>query len=150
VVVGFTEFERDGSTRQYYDIELIGESSSSLMVPVARAKEVGLRRVVSRTRLKRKVWPLLRSSPKPLADDHKARYSRLGAKLQEGAILSVAEALRDLAGRLHERRSLTAKEKRLYDRAMTLLAAEVAAVQSTDIEEAETQISTLLQKSHSS
>ena len=95
------------------------------------------------------MWPLLRSIPIPLDDDYKARYSELGAKLEDGTILRVAEAVRDLAGRRHEKSRLTDREKRLYDRAMTLLSAEIAAAQSTGIDEAEAQITTLLREYHS-
>lgn len=146
VVVGFTEFQRDGSSTQYYDIELIGESSSNLMIPIDRAETAGLRPVVSRLRLK-KVWHTLRSDPDTLSDDHKIRYTRLGEKLQGAFILRVAEAVRDLAGRRQERNQFTIKEKRFYERAMTLLAAEIAAVQSSDMGEVKTQIKTLLQES---
>ena len=148
VVVGFTEYQLDGSTIRYYDIELICEPGSNLMIPVVRAKEIGLRPVVSESRLK-KVWRTLRSSPDPLPDDHKVRYCALGEKLDKGVILRIAEVVRDLAGRWQERNQLTAKEKRFYERAKILLAAEIAAVQSTEIEEAQTQIKTLLQESQS-
>jgi CarD family transcriptional regulator len=146
VVVGYTEVQWDGNTKQYYDIELIGESSSNLMLPVDQAEASGLRPVVSQPRLKQ-VWRTLRSDPDTLSEDHKIRYSELGIKLQGGIILRIAEAVRDLAGRRQERNKFTAKEKQLFDRAVTLLAAEIAAVQSTDIDEARSKIRTLLQDS---
>ena len=148
VVVGFTEFQRDGSTTQYYDIELLGESSSNLMLPIDRAEAAGLRPVVSQLRLIQ-VWRTLRSDPDTLSDDHKVRYTRLGEKLQGAVILRVAEAVRDLAGRRQVRNQFTIKEKRFYERAMTLLAAEIAAVQSSDMGEAKAQIKTLLQENRS-
>jgi CarD family transcriptional regulator len=138
VVVGLEEFRRNGDAMQYYDIELLGQSSTSLMVPVENAEEIGLRLAIPRARLKR-VWRTLSANPDVLPSDYKARHSLMEEKLQTGKILQVAEAVRDMAWRQRSE-GLTKHGKQIYQRAMTLLAAEVAATQGVDLERGKSQV----------
>jgi CarD family transcriptional regulator len=145
VVAGFERLQRDGSTRRYYNIELLGDSSSNLMVPVESAESIGLRPAVSRSRLK-EVWGVLHAKPDALPSDHKARYSLVEAKLQAGDILRIAEAVRDMAWRKKQRGNLTGHGKRIYQRGMMLLTAEIAAAQGVALTDAEAQVRARLQE----
>jgi RNA polymerase-interacting CarD/CdnL/TRCF family regulator len=113
------------------------------MVPVRDAEKVGLRPPIARAKI-RQVWCVLRSNPETLPSDHKERYAVILDRLQGGEPLRIAEALRDMARRREEKRALTTEGKRLYDRAMKLLSAEIAVAQGSDPSTAESEISKTL------
>jgi len=138
VIAGIEEFERNGNPRRYYRIELVAKPGISLMVPIKEAETIGLRHAVSQSKLS-KVWHVLRACPRALPDDHKKRYGLLEERLRSGDILQVAEAVRDLIWRQREI-GLTGKGRRFLQRALTVLAGEIAAVQGIGVEEAEAQI----------
>jgi RNA polymerase-interacting CarD/CdnL/TRCF family regulator len=145
IVVGFTQLQRDGQDKQYYDIELASKSGGNLMVPIENADANGLRPAVSKLRLKQ-VWRVLCDNPSELPKDYKERQELIDEKLQTGSILAIAEAIRDMAWRQQEKKKLTSKGKRTLEKGILLLAAEVATVQGTDLSEAKEQIQTRLQR----
>jgi CarD family transcriptional regulator len=110
---------------------------------VGKADDVGLRPVITEAKLKQ-IWNILRADPNELPSDHNKRYDRLKTKLYSGDILKVAEVLRDLAWRREEKRRLTMRGKRLYNKGMEFLSAEVAGAQDSNVEEAESKISEML------
>jgi len=126
--------------KRYYSIDLLSDPGTIVMVPVRDADKVGLRRPMPSSKVKQ-VWGVLRSDPQVLPSDHKERYAVIQDKLHGGEPLRIAEALRDMARRKEEKRSLTTEGKRLYDRAMKLLSAELAVVQDSDTSTAESEIS---------
>jgi CarD family transcriptional regulator len=116
------------------------------MVPVGAEERMGLRPPVAETKLGR-VWRVLRGDPKTLPSDHGKRCTLLDEKLNSGDIFAIAEVLRDLAWRREAKQHLTIRGRRLYERGMSLLAGEVASAQDSDLEDAETLISGVLDKS---
>jgi CarD family transcriptional regulator len=145
VVIGIERRPWRGRTDRYYTIRLLAEEGTTLMVPVDTAETLGLRRAVTESKLKR-VWRVLRADPQRLPVDHKKRYQFLKEKLQSGDIIDVTEVVRDMAWRQQEEGRLTTVGKRLYDKGITLLAGEIAAVQSTEVENAEMEIRERLQE----
>ena len=146
VIVCIEEREWRGNANLYYRIKLLGQPTSSLMVPISTAETIGLRRAISRSKLKR-VWNVLRSDPGTLPADHKNRYQVLEGKLHAGDVLQVAEAVRDMAWRQKREGSLTTRGKRMYEEGMMLLAGELAASQDIDLMDAEAQIRAKLNES---
>jgi RNA polymerase-interacting CarD/CdnL/TRCF family regulator len=71
----------------------------------------------------------------------------LDEKLSSGDVFAIAEVLRDLTWRREEKRHLTIRGKRLYERGMALLAGEVASARESDLVDAEILISGVLDKS---
>jgi RNA polymerase-interacting CarD/CdnL/TRCF family regulator len=139
VVVRIEERPWRGSDNLYYRIKLLGQPSSSLMIPVSSAETIGLRRAIARSKLSR-VWHVLRADPGVLPANHKERYQVLEDKLHAGDVLMVAEAVRDMTWRQQRQGSLTTRGKRMYDEGMTLLAGEIAASQDINMTDAEAQI----------
>jgi CarD family transcriptional regulator len=135
-----------GADALYYRIGLLSQPGSSLMIPVGVAKDLGLRRAASRTRLT-KVWKVLGTDPEKLPTEHKERYQLLEDKLHAGDVLQVAEAVRDMAWRRHREGRLTTRGKTMYEEGMTLLAGEIAASKGIDISDAEAQVRDRLEKS---
>jgi RNA polymerase-interacting CarD/CdnL/TRCF family regulator len=141
IVTGFEKLRRKGRDRLYYIIELLGLPDSSLMIPVKQNGEETriLRPPVSESDLA-SVWKVLSDKPQQLPSAHKTRHRLVEDKLQRGDILETAKAVRDMAWREHTEKGLTSRGKRIYERAITLLSAELAAAQGLELNEAQTQI----------
>jgi CarD family transcriptional regulator len=105
-----------------------------------------LRRTVVEAKLGR-VWRVLRGNPKALPSNHEKRCTLLDEKLSSGDVFAIAEVLRDLTWRREEKRHLTIRGRRLYERGMALLAGEVASVQHGKLLDAEILIAGVLDKS---
>jgi CarD family transcriptional regulator len=146
VVVGFRELKHNGTIRLYYTIELMGLPDSSLMIPVKSANEnCDLRPPIPESKLRR-VWEVLSIDPEALPADHKVRYKLLEEKLRSGDILQVAAAVRDMTWRREQENGLTSRGQRIYQRAMMLLAGEIAATQRIDLADAEAKIGALFRE----
>ncbi|MGD8244145.1 MAG: CarD family transcriptional regulator [Anaerolineae bacterium] len=140
VVVDIQEREWQGSSSQYYQIELLGrEPSLKLMIPIEEAAGLGIRRAIQGSEVEQ-VWRALRSEPEDLPENHKTRHKLLREKLHRGDVFGVAAVLRDLTWRQREEDHLTTRGKRIYKEALMFLAAELAAAQGIDVPEAEIQI----------
>jgi RNA polymerase-interacting CarD/CdnL/TRCF family regulator len=138
-VVCLVQRPRHGNVEVYYKVELLAYPDISLMVPTSSVETLGLRHTIPQSQMK-KVWRILHTDPKKLPDKHKERYQALEDKLHTGDIFLVAEAVRDMDWRQQRQGKLTAKEKRLYDEGMNILAGEIAAVQGVDLIVAQTQV----------
>jgi CarD family transcriptional regulator len=139
VVVDVKERKWHGEKDRYYTIRLLGQPATKLMVASNAAKALGLRRVLSPSRMKR-LWGVLLGDPERLPDEHKERYQVLKDKLGTGNVFQVAEVVRDMAWRQHQKGRLTTVGKRMYDDGIMLLASEIAAVQGIDFADAEQKL----------
>ena len=146
VVIGIEEREWRGSSALYYRIQLLGQQSVNLMIPIDAAETLGLRRTIAKSKLGQ-VWHVLLADPEKLPADHRQRYQLLKDKLHTGDVFHVAEVVRDMAWRQRRKGSLTTVGKRLYDEGLTLLAGELAAAQDIDLTNAEFQITARLGES---
>jgi RNA polymerase-interacting CarD/CdnL/TRCF family regulator len=146
IVIEIKERRTLGSGKRYYSLELLGEPGTVVMVPVGAEERMGLRLPIAESQLG-KVWRVLASDPNELPSDHDQRCELLNNKLCGGDVLKIAEAVRDLAWRKEEKRHLTIRGKRLYERGMALLAGELASVRGDDLQAAEYRISEALDKS---
>ena len=132
-----------GGDKQYYSIRLLDGSETQVWVPVREARERGVRRPIQSSDLD-EIWKLLRARPRELPSDHQERYGVVRESVENGNVMQIAKALRDLSWKDYSVRSLTSEGKRLYDKGMKLLAAEVALVQGRELEAVESQISRIL------
>jgi RNA polymerase-interacting CarD/CdnL/TRCF family regulator len=146
IVIEIKERRTLGNGKRYYSLELLGEPGTVVMVPVGAEERMGLRLPIAESQLG-KVWRVLASDPNELPSDHDQRCELLNNKLCGGDVLKIAEAVRDLAWRKEEKRHLTIRGKRLYERGMALLAGELASVRGDDLQAAEYRISEALDKS---
>jgi CarD family transcriptional regulator len=142
-IVGIEKLSLSDSDKPYYKIRLLDEAEMTIWVPVQDAEEKGIRRPVPRSRLS-KVWRRLRAKPEELPSDHKARYAQIREMIETGNVLKIAQALRDLRWKDQHVRSLTTEGKRLYDKAMKLLATEVSLVEDSDPGLVEIELSRVL------
>ncbi len=142
-VVGIQELSLSKSNKQYYKIRLLDEVEMTVWVPVQDAEEQGVRCPIPRSRLS-EIWHLLHTKPGTLPSDHKERYIQVREMIEHGDVLQIAKALRDLRWKDQHVRSLTIEGKRLYDKAMKLLATEVSLVEGSDRKTVEMELSRVL------
>ena len=127
--------------KHYYVIEIPGQGLT-LHVPRRKADTIGVRPAMPQAQLRR-VLEILRSRPEQLPQDYKERQEEIGEKLRTGHPLQIAEAVRDLTW--HQKEShLTKKDTDYLDRGRKLLAAEMALVSETEVDEARQQIEATL------
>lgn len=126
---------------RYYIIDLLAYDGI-VMVPIDKVQRIGLRRV-SGTRAISRAMNTLTSTPDTLSSDHRERQARAEEKLKTGDLLKVTEVVRNLAWRNHQGR-LTMADNKLYQRAQTFLAGELALAKGIEIQEAMKQLQTVL------
>jgi RNA polymerase-interacting CarD/CdnL/TRCF family regulator len=130
VFEGMITRDQAGQAADYYGIRL--SAGGMLSVPVARAKSVGLRRVVNSLR---NIVVCLRSPAHPLPDNDRQRVVELKARWKSPQPQAVAEAVRDLLARSHDY-SLTPADKKWLNNACERLSDEAARVEGIDVSEA--------------
>lgn len=126
---------------RYYIIDLAADHRT-LMVPVSKAEEIGLRSISHETALSR-VWHTLTTTAEALPDNHKKRQQHIQEKLKTGDVIKVAEVIRDLVA-LKREDHLTSFDTRLLEKAQQFLVCEVALAEEVQVNEIEQMISETL------
>ncbi|MFW6138950.1 MAG: CarD family transcriptional regulator [Spirochaetota bacterium] len=126
-----------GEKRSYYIIKL-SISDMTVMIPVSKSEELGLRQVVTNDDVNRAL-KLIRGEITDMDEDWKSRYQHNFEKIKSGSILSIAEVVRNLFHR-NKIKELSIMEKKLYENAYRLLVDEIAYVKNMDKEEVQNLI----------
>jgi len=126
---------------RYYVIDLVA-CDGIVMVPTDNVQRIGLRRVSGRRAILR-AFDTLASTPDTLSSDHRERQAHAQEKLNTGDLIKVTEVVRNLAWRNHQGR-LTMADNKLYKRAQTFLASELALAKGIELQEAMKQLQTTL------
>jgi CarD family transcriptional regulator len=146
VVTGIEEFQKLGESELYYKIKLLSQVRSTLMIPVKRAGKAGLRPALPQSEISQ-VWEVLQAPPDTLPSDHKVRKEQLEQILRTGDIIKLAETVRDLGWRKLREDGLTIGGRRLFKRAIKLLASEIAAIENSGLKEVQIRIKDCLRQS---
>ena len=133
-----------GTNDTYYHLRLLA-NNSRLMVPITNGDRVGLRRLYQQKEIKGLI-SLLEERVKKAHTDWKGRYRENLEKMKTGRLEDVAEVLKNL-NEVSKKKSLSFREKKMYDRAKYLLVSEVAIVKDIPEPEAEKLIHKCLEKS---
>ena len=128
----------------YYHLRLLA-NNSRLMVPIRNTDRVGLRPLYKQTQIKGLIG-LLEEQSQKAHTDWKGRYRENMEKMKTGRLEDVAEVLKNL-NEVQKKKSLSFREKKMYDRAKYLLVSEVAIVKGIPEAEAEKLIAKSLEKS---
>ena len=145
IVKGVSELKPLDGVQRYYEIELVKQVNTHVMIPVESAEEQGLRPAITDDELD-KVWDVLSDEPQELPSKHRTRYKVINEKFNSGSIEELTEAVRDMAWRRREEDGLTKKGRRIYRRGLDLLAGEVALAQGVKLETAKSRIRKKLRK----
>lgn len=144
VVEQIGESEIMGAGDSYYHLRLLA-NNSRLMVPIRNTDRVGLRRLYQQKEIKGLISLLEERTVKSLTD-WKGRYRENLEKMKTGRLEDVAEVLKNL-NEVSKKKSLSFREKKMYDRAKYLIVSEVAIVKNIPEPEAEKLIEKSLDKS---
>jgi CarD family transcriptional regulator len=130
--------------RSFYHLRLLS-NNSKVMVPIGNTDLIGLRRLT----LRKDVTGLM----KRLADarfstsgDWKGRYKQNVDKMKSGKLTDIADVLKTL-NYISARKTLSFREKKMYERAKYLIVSEIAVINGMDEQEVERLVDRALSKS---
>jgi CarD family transcriptional regulator len=112
------------ATRLLYYIIYLEVSDMTVMVPVGRADELGIRPIVDK-RQAQKALRLISEDYEPIPADWKLRYQMNLDLLKKGSVLDIATVVRALYHRSRIK-ELPILERKLYDNALRLLVDEIS------------------------
>jgi CarD family transcriptional regulator len=123
-----------GAPVKFYLLKPMDHDSMNILVPVNKAEEVGVRRLIDRAEIPK----LLRFLGKDIevASDHRKRQARNAERLSSGEIFEVADSLKAMT-KLGKAKSLSPEEQQTLSRARHLLVNEIAYVAKLSTSEAE-------------
>ena len=119
----------------------------TVMVPCENAGKAGLRRIIDDEAVK-KVLSVLQDDVSEMPKNWNRRFKHNRDKIKTGDILELAEVVRNLALREHEK-GLSTGEKQMFTRAKKILASELMYALEKDEEGAEAYLDDLLAESAS-
>lgn len=130
-----------GRQEEFYTLK-IASNNSTVLIPIGNVGQVGLRRLCSDKEL-RKLFQILREDFTEPTKDWKDRYKDNVEKMKTGSIFEVAVVLKTLYY-LSFQKSLSFREKKMFDRARQLVISEVATVKDATFEKAENLVEDIL------
>jgi len=118
------EYRPFRAVRLLYYIIYLEVSGMTVMVPVDKADELGIRAIVDR-RESQKALKLISEDFEPIPADWKLRYQMNLDLLKKGSVLDIATVVRALYHR-SKIKELPILERKLYDNALKLLVDEIS------------------------
>ncbi len=103
----------------WYYVIYLEISDMTVMIPVDKAAELGIRGIVSADEAKKAI-DTISSKYEPMPVDWKARYQMNVDLLKQGSIISIAKVVQTLYHR-SKIKELPVQERKLYDSALRLL-----------------------------
>ena len=126
-----------GTEMKCYHLRLVG-SDSKVMVPIDNSERVGLRPLSEKKQVK-KVMRRLKAAEGENAEDWKDRYRANLERIKTGDLDEIVDVLLCLA-EVAARKTLSFRERKMYDHARQLLVNEVAEVDRRDVVKVEQQV----------
>lgn len=142
-VTAIEDREIAGQHQTFYILRIL-DNGMRIMIPTNNIRQVGLREVISKEKVK-KVFEILRL--KDLSVDTTTwnrRYREYMEKIKTGSVFEVAEVLRDLY-LLKSDKDLSFCELKLLDTARSLLIKELAVAKKCDEEDIESEFRSIFQ-----
>jgi len=144
VVEDIAKSEIDGTSQTLYHLRLLS-NNSKVMVPKENLELVGLRPLGDEDQISR-LFGILEDGNIDTYKDWKGRYKQNLDKMKTGRLAEVAEVLKNLS-LVSQKKSLSFREKKMYERAKYFIVSEVAHVRAIDEKEAETVVERSLKSS---
>ncbi|HET9226620.1 MAG TPA: CarD family transcriptional regulator [Thermoanaerobaculia bacterium] len=136
--------QMDGVAQVYYHLKLLG-NNSRVMVPKSNLELVGLRPLCQQREV-RALFDILEDGNIDTYKDWKGRYKQNLDKMKTGQLVEVAEVLKNLR-LVSQRKSLSFREKKMYERAKYFIVSEVAHVKNIAERDAEDLVERALSSS---
>jgi CarD family transcriptional regulator len=134
VVEKIADSSIDGVQQTYYHLRLLS-NDSKVMVPEENLDLVGLRPLCRQKDIK-ELFGLLEDGNIETYKDWKGRYKQNLDKMKTGQLSDVAEVLKNLR-LVSQKKSLSFREKKMYERAKYFILSEVAHVRKISAEDSE-------------
>ncbi len=134
----------DGIEQVYYHLKLLG-NNSRVMVPKSNLDLVGLRPLCQQRDV-RVLFDILEDGNIDTYKDWKGRYKQNLDKMKTGRLTEVAEVLKNLR-LVSQRKSLSFREKKMYERAKYFIVSEIAHVKNIQERESEELVERALSSS---
>ncbi len=132
IIEGIEEREILGEKQSYYILRFpVGDMK--VMIPTANVEQIGIREVISTEEVD-KVVEFMSSDKSTMSSNWNKRYRQNMEKMKSGDIYEVAEVVRNLMLRDHEK-GLSTAERKMLSNARQILISEL--VLSKDADEAE-------------
>ena len=134
-----------GEKKEYYIMQLpIGEMK--VMIPVEKVEEIGIRNVIDEQEAN-KVLKLLKEDKSMMSQNWNRRYRANMEKLKTGNIYEVAEVVRNLTIRDHEK-GLSTGEKKMLNNSRQILISELVLSKDLAEREVESLIDNVFESNH--
>ncbi len=130
-----------GLQAEFYMLRIVS-NNSTVMIPTSNVDSVGIRRLCD----KRQVGKLFKILKEDFAEhnpDWKNRYKDHVERMNSGSIFQVAEVLKNLFF-LSFQKSLSFREKKMFDRARQLVVSEIATVKDQPLDKVEETVDGML------
>ena len=141
-VAGIIEQTISGLTVKLYQLKPLDfQESTTVLVPVNKAEDVGVRKLIDKTDIPK----LLRFLGKDIevASDHRKRNAKNAERMASGEIYEVADSLKTMA-KLSKGKTLSPEEQQTMARARHLIIRELSHVTKLTAEEVEELIDNAL------
>jgi CarD family transcriptional regulator len=135
-----------GTLSERFYLLRLSASCLTVMVPFSSVDHVGLRKVTRNGEIA-KVIDFLAKGRCKHCQDWKDRFKENSEKMQKGSLLDVAEVLKELV-MIQAHKPLSFREKKMLDRARTMLVSEMATSRAVHEPEAIELLDKALSKSH--
>ncbi len=132
-----------GEKQAYYIIKMPGEVK--VMVPTAKAEEIGVRNVISKENAN-KVFQILEENETEMSNNWNKRYRDNMEKMKSGNVYEVANVVRNLAFKQKEK-GLSTGEKKMLNNAKQILVSELVLAEHSSQEEVENLIDNKIEAS---
>lgn len=140
-VVGIEEKEIASQVTSFYVLKIL-DSEMKIMVPTAKAEQVGLRAVASRSEIKDVMEILRQKQVQVDKQTWNRRYRGFMEKIKTGSLFEVAEVYRDLS-RLRSTKTLSFGERRMLDTARSLIVKELSVARNAPESRVESELEAL-------
>jgi CarD family transcriptional regulator len=134
----------DELDKTFYHLRLLS-NNSKVMVPEENLDLVGLRPLGDRVEIDH-LMAIMEDGNIDTYKDWKGRYKQNLDKMKTGRLLEVAEVLKNLS-LVSQKKSLSFREKKMYERAKYFIVSEVAHVKDVEEPEAEVIVECALERS---
>ena len=130
-----------GHQAEFYMLRIVS-NNSTVMIPTDNAESVGIRRLCDRRQVGR-LFKILKEDLTEHNPDWKNRYKDNVERMNSGSIFEVAKVLKNLFF-LSFQKSLSFREKKMFDRARQLVVSEIATVKDQPVDKVEASVDELL------
>ena len=132
-----------GTTCGFFHLRILS-NETTVLVPVVNVDNVGLRRAITDEEVER-LFHLLGDGKIDNHQNWKGRFKDNSDKMRTGSIYDMADVLKSLTF-LSKSKSLSFREKRMLDRAKSLIISEVSEVMRQTVAEVEDRVEKALER----